>query len=42
MYDEAKVKSNIPRTELVHGTENVVDFLVEFMHNSNNKCRLFK
>ena len=29
MYDEAKRKSNIPRTELVHGSENVVDFLVE-------------
>ena len=35
MYDEAEGKSKIPRTELVHGSENVVDFLVEFMHKAN-------
>ena len=34
MYDEAEGKSKIPRTELVHGSENVVDFLVEFMHKA--------
>jgi two-component system, OmpR family, sensor histidine kinase VicK len=34
MYDGDEGKSKILRTELVHGNENVVDFLVEFMHQA--------
>ena len=34
MYDGDEEKSKILRTELVHGSENVVDFLVEFMHKA--------
>jgi len=35
MYDGDEEKSKILRTELVHGSENVVDFLVEFMHKAS-------
>jgi two-component system, OmpR family, sensor histidine kinase VicK len=34
MYDGDEGKSKILRTELVHGSENVVDFLVEFMYKA--------
>ena len=34
MYDGDEGKSNILRTELVHGSENVVDLLVQFMHKA--------
>ena len=34
MYNGSEGKSEIPRTELVHGSENVVDFLVQFMHKA--------
>jgi two-component system, OmpR family, sensor histidine kinase VicK len=37
MYDEAEGKSKILRTELVHGSENVVDFLVQFMREAKLK-----
>jgi hypothetical protein len=31
MHEKEEGKSKILRTELVHGSENVVDFLVQFM-----------
>ena len=34
MYNGSEGKSEIPRTDLVHGSENVVDFLVQFMHKA--------
>ena len=34
MYDGDEGKSKILRTELVHGGENVVDFLVRFMYKA--------
>ena len=34
MYDGDEGKSKILRTELVHGSENVVDFLVRFMYKA--------
>ena len=34
MYDGDEGKSKIFRTELVHGSENVVDFLVDLMHKA--------
>src|SRR5215831_15329699 len=34
MYNGSEGKSEIPRTELVHGGENVVDFLVHLIHKA--------
>jgi hypothetical protein len=34
MYDGDEGKSKILRTDLVHGSENVADFLVQFMHKA--------
>jgi two-component system sensor histidine kinase VicK len=34
MYGGREGKSEIHRTDLVHGSENVVDFLVQFMHKA--------
>ena len=34
MYDVGEGKSKIFRTEIVHGSENVVDFLVDFMYKA--------
>ena len=34
MHGKDEGKSKILRTELVHGSENVVDFLVELMHKA--------
>jgi hypothetical protein len=34
MYDGDEGKSKILRTDLVHGSENVVEFLVQFIHKA--------
>ena len=34
MHNGSEGKSEIPRTELVHGSENVIDFLVQLMHKA--------